>query len=145
MKPYSDISLPTLTDLLDNAKWVVKSDTTTSDIDWVLLMYSPKNALAGLMDYRDHNKLGHSLNHYRELVYTEVKHRLMQIGNYYDINEKPFDTVVITLERSGWSADAKCSNGNACYFTHVYTESAKRAAEKRAAEKAAKKLQKKRK
>ena len=140
MQNYSDITLPTLTDLLTSAKWVWKYDTnSTTEADWVLACYTPGNSIAGWTDYKNHITAGYSLDHYKAIVFKDIETRLCQIGNYYNINGVPFDTVIIIRTRSGWSAEAVWSDGTTCYFKHIYAESAKQAAEKRAQEEIARK------
>jgi hypothetical protein len=139
MQNYDSISFSTLKSLLDSAKWVWKSDANATESDWVLSCYTPGNAIAGWTDYENHLAGTMSIADYKEIVYKEIATRLCQIGNYYNINAEPFDTVVIIRTRSGWSANAAWSNGTTCYFTHIYAESAARAREARAIEDAARK------
>ena len=139
MQHYSDISHSTLSSLLDSAKWFWKSDANSTEADWVLSCYTPGNSIAGWTDYTNHITAGHTMDHYKAIVYKEIETRLCQNGNYYNINAQPFDTVVIIRTRSGWSAEAVWCTGDACYFKHIYAESAKRAAAQRALEDAARK------
>lgn len=139
MQNYSNISLPTLTAILDSAKWFWKSDAAAAESDWVMSCYSASNSIAGWTDYENHIAAGHSLDHYKSIVYNDIATRLLQIGNYYNINGAPFDCIVIVQTRSGWSAEAVWSDGTTCYFKHVYAESAKKYAEQRAQEESARK------
>ena len=139
MQHYSDISLPTLTAILDSAKWFWKSDANSTEADWVLSCYTPGNSIAGWTDYTNHITAAHTMDHYKAIVYKEIETRLLQIGNYYNINGAAFDCIVIVRTRSGWSAEAVWSNGDACYFKHIYAESAKKYAEQRAQEESARK------
>ena len=139
MQHYSDISLPTLTAILDSAKWFWKSDAAATESDWVLSCYTPCNSIAGCTDYNNHITAVRSIDHYKAIVYNDIETRLLQIGNYYNINGAAFDCIVIVRTRSGWSAEAVWSDGTACYFKHIYAESAKRAAEQRVLEDAARK------
>lgn len=141
MNHYSDISLPVLTKHLTNAKWVFKTDIAANELNWVMQCYSPGNSIAGCTDYTNHIKAGNQIDHYKTKVFEDIRLRLCQIGNYYNINGKPFDTVVIVLTGSGWSAEAKWSDGSTCYFKHIYAEAAKAAAEKRAQEEVKRKAQ----
>ena len=140
MQNYSDISHPTLVSILDAANWIWKYDSSaTSEADWVLSCYTPGNSIAGWTDYNNHITAGHTMDHYKAIVYKDIANRLLQNGNYYNINGIPFDTVIIVRTRSGWSAEAAWSTGDACYFKHIYSESAKQAAAQRAIEDAARK------
>ena len=140
MNMYASISHSVLSMILRSAKWVLHTDKASmGELDWILSCYRPGNSIAGYTDYKNHFTLGRTLASYKKETLKDIKTRLLQNGNYYDVNGQPFDTVVITLGRSGWSAEAYWSNGAKCHFTHQYEESAKIYAERRAKEEAERK------
>lgn len=137
---YEKVKFTTLVNYLNAAQWLlVDNKKETREYDWVLSCYHPGNSIAGYTDYTDHRSSGKSLAFYQNEVYEAIAHRLLQTGNYLNNIQKAFDTVVIILGSSGWSAEAIWSDGSVSYFTHVYTESAKRSAALREQEKARKK------
>lgn len=140
MNHYKSITQSALLKHLRAAKWVISTNRDSmGELDWILSCYRPGNSVAGYTDYENHISLGKTLAHYKKETRECIKTRLLQIGNYYNIDGKPFDTVLIVLGRSGWSAEAIWSDGSKCYFTHKYEESAKIYAAQREKEEAARK------
>ena len=102
-KMYKSISYKELKKALDNAKWVMKNDSTlNSENSLIIKTYQRQASIAGCTDYKDHRKT--TLKELKKKVYEDIDNRLMQRLHYYNINGKIFDVVFLNGYDGGWDS-----------------------------------------
>lgn len=116
IKNYENIEHSRLKELIDKATWLSFSPSDSLDPDnrFLKSMMSPANALAGVTDYQDHRR--DKLADLKPKVYEEIKTRLCQNGNYYNIHGIPFDTIIVKKFNGSWEAECSWDDGSKCFF-----------------------------
>ena len=114
-KMYDNIDYEVLKAALDNAEWVLDTEFKSrgAETDFILSNYSRQSSIAGSMDYVDHR--GDKIEDIRERVYKDIKHRLMQNCQYYNIENKIFDIVRVVFTYGAWSVEAAWSDKKDSY------------------------------
>lgn len=114
-KMYDNIEYEILKEALDNAEWVLDSEFKSrgAETDWVLSNYSRQSSVAGSMDYKDHRN--DNIEDIKVKAYKDIKMRLMQNLQYFNIKNKIFDVVRVRLSHGAWGIEAYWSDGNAGY------------------------------
>lgn len=108
---YDNIDYEVLKSAVDNAEWILDTEFKSHgyEIDWILSNYSKQSSLAGSMDYEDHRN--DTIEDIKPKVYKDIKSRLMQNLQYYNINNKIFDVIRVQLIHGSWSVEPYWSDG----------------------------------
>jgi len=116
IKMYDFIKHEELNKLFENAKILIKGrEGVKNDLSYVMSFYSQENSFAGFTDYTDHRN--DTLLQVEKMIKDALENRCMQNGNYYNIDGKPFDLIIVQLKNGGWGASAKWSDGSCCFFS----------------------------
>jgi len=112
---YDDIKYRELKKMVDKCKLKLVKDSKNKDCAddgesmMIESMYE-RSSLAGFTDYKDHRS--DSLPQLKKMVYQDIEDRLLQRGNYYSIDDKPMNKILLKGYLGGWTATIAFPNNS---------------------------------